>query len=63
MNYVLYAFEFNDGRKEPICHKKIDIKMVFDIKMITLTKKARLVVEGRGGGEVPYRPSKRVSIL
>ena len=43
MKNVMCAFEFNDGNKVPIGHKKIPVNMIFDVKMMTLTRKARLV--------------------
>ena len=58
MKNSLYAFEFNDGDTIPIGHKKIKVHMIFDVKMMTLIRKARMVVEG-----VSHRPIERVSIL
>ena len=46
MKNVMCAFEFNDGNKIPIGHKKIEAYMIFDVKMMTLTRKARLVAGG-----------------
>ena len=46
MKNVMCAFEFNDGNIIPIGHKKIDVKLIFDVKMMTLTRKARLVAGG-----------------
>ena len=46
MKNVMCAFEFNDGNKIPIGHKKIEVHMIFDVKMMTLTRKARLVAGG-----------------
>ena len=52
MKHVLRAFQFNDGDKVPICHTKIDVKMIFDIKMITLIRKSHLVA---GGHHIDHR--------
>ena len=43
---VMCAFEFNDSNKIPIGHKNIPVNMVFDVKMMTLTRKSRLVTGG-----------------
>ena len=56
MKNVLCAFEFNDEENFPIGHKKIDIKIIFDIKMTTLTRKSRLIA----GGHRTYPPKESV---
>ena len=43
MKYVLCAFEFNDRDKVTICHTKLSVKILFDIKTIKITRKSRLV--------------------
>ena len=32
MKNVMCAFEFNDGDKIPICHKKFEVHLTFDVK-------------------------------
>ena len=39
------TFYFNDGDKITIGHKKIKVHMILNVKMITLSRKARLVAE------------------
>jgi hypothetical protein len=46
MKNVWIAFKFNDDDKIPIGYKVLTIHMVFDIKMDSLTRKARLVATG-----------------
>ena len=46
MKNVMCAFAFNDGNTIPIGHKRIEVKMIFDVKMMTLARKARLVARG-----------------
>ena len=58
MKNVMCAFDFNDGDKIPIGHKKIEVHMIFDVKMMTLTRKARLVAGGASN-----RPTERISIF
>ena len=43
MKNVMCAFEFNDGNTIPIGHKKIPVNVIFDVKMMTLTRTLRLV--------------------
>ena len=43
MNNVMCALEFNDGDRNPIGHKKIKVHMIFDMKTMTVTRKAHLV--------------------
>ena len=54
---VMYVFEFNDGNRIPIGHKKIKVYIIFDVKMMSLTRKSRLVVGAL------YRPIEGFSIL
>ena len=42
----MIAFEFPNGGKSPIGSKGIEVNMMFDIKCMTLTRKARLVAGG-----------------
>lgn len=46
MKNVRIAFEFNDGDTIPVGHKRVGVHWVFDVKMITLGRKARLVANG-----------------
>lgn len=46
MKNVRIAFEFKDGDPIPVGHKKIPCHIIFDVKMMTLTRKARLVAGG-----------------
>ena len=46
MKNVCIAFEFNDGDIVPIGHKPLEVHMIFDVKMMTLQRKARLVAGG-----------------
>lgn len=46
MRNVWVAFEFNEEDQVPIGHKEIKCHWVFDIKMSTLTRKARLIANG-----------------
>lgn len=46
MGNVRVAFEFNDEDKIPIAHKELNVHWVFDIKMDSLQRKARLVANG-----------------
>eukprot|EP00957_Ditylum_brightwellii_P191633 14590204-Ditylum_brightwellii.AAC.1 len=46
MTNVMVAFKFNDDDRVPVGHKKIDLYMVFNIKMDTLQRKARLATNG-----------------
>ena len=46
MKNVRVAFEFNDGDIVPIGHKPLEVHMIFDVKMMTLQRKARLVAGG-----------------
>ena len=46
MKNVRVAFEFNDGDITPIGHKPLEVHMIFDVKMMTLQRKARLVAGG-----------------
>eukprot|EP00957_Ditylum_brightwellii_P088583 6747216-Ditylum_brightwellii.AAC.1 len=46
MKNVMVAFKFNNDDRIPVGHKKIDFHMVFDVKMDTLQRKARLVTNG-----------------
>ena len=46
MKNVMCAFEFNNGDKICIGHKKIKVHMIFDVKMMSLTRTARLVAGG-----------------
>ena len=46
MKNVWIAFEFNDGDIVPIGHKPLEVYMIFDVKMMTLERKARLVAGG-----------------
>ena len=45
MKNMLRAFELNEEGKVPI-QKKIDFKMIFNIKMMILTRKVCLVAGG-----------------
>ena len=56
MRNVLSAFEFRDDDKIPIGFKHITCHMVFDIKMIGLTRKARFVA----GGHLTDPPTESV---
>ena len=56
MSNVRVAFEFSDGDKVPIGYKEIPVHMVFDVKMMNLTRKARLV----GGGHKTEPPKDAV---
>ena len=56
MSNVRVAFKFSDGDLVPIGYKKIPLHMVFDVKMMTLTRKARLV----GGGHKTDPPKDAV---
>ena len=42
----LCAFEFNEGDKVPIGHTSITCHMVFDVKLGSLARKARLCGDG-----------------
>ena len=42
----MVAFEFNDKDIIPVGHRRIKIHPVFDVKMFTLQRKARLVADG-----------------
>lgn len=46
MKNVRVAFEFNDKDEVPIGHKEIKCHWVFDVKMSTLARKARLMANG-----------------
>ena len=46
MKNVMIAFEFPENGNAPIGSKKIEVNMVFDVKAMTLTRKARLVAGG-----------------
>jgi hypothetical protein len=46
MKNVRIAFEFKDGDPIPVGHKQIPCHIIFDVKMMTLTRKARLVAGG-----------------
>ena len=46
MKNVRVAFEFNDKDKTPVGHSEIRLHWVFDIKMDSLQRKARLVANG-----------------
>ena len=46
MKNVRVAFEFNDGDIVPIGCKPLEVHMIFDVKMMTLQRKARLVAGG-----------------
>jgi len=46
MKNVLPAFKFTDGDIIPVGHKHIPCHMIFDIKMVGLVRKARLVAGG-----------------
>ena len=46
MKNVAIAFEFSDNDSIPVGHKLIKCHMVFDVKMISLTRKARFVAGG-----------------
>ena len=46
MKNIMVAFEFPDDGNAPIGSKKIEVNMIFDIKAMTLTRKARLVAGG-----------------
>jgi hypothetical protein len=46
MKNVRIAFEFKDGDPIPVGHKKIPCHIIFDVKMMTLTRKAGLVAGG-----------------
>ena len=46
MKNVRIAFEFNDKDEIPIGHEYLRLHWVFDIKMMTLQRKARLVANG-----------------
>ncbi len=56
MKNVSKAFKFNDDDSIPIGYKHITCHMVFDIKMIGLVRKARLVA----GGHLTAPPSDSV---
>ena len=58
MKNVMCAFEFKDGDTIPIGHKTVQVHMIFDVKMMTLTRKSRLVAGGAS-----RRPTERVSII
>ena len=46
MANVRVAFEFKDNDKIPVAHKELGAHWVFDIKMDSLVRKARLVADG-----------------
>jgi hypothetical protein len=46
MKNVRVAFEFNDQDSIPVAHKEVRCHWVFDVKMASLQRKARLVANG-----------------
>ena len=46
MKNVRIAFWFNDNDITPIGYKKIPNRLIFDVKMLSLTRKARYVAGG-----------------
>ena len=40
------AFDFNDVNNIPIGHKKVPVNLIFDVKMMALTRKSRLAAGG-----------------
>jgi hypothetical protein len=46
MKNVRVAFEFNDKDEVPVAHAEVRCHWIFDIKMATLQRKARLVANG-----------------
>ena len=46
MKSVKVAFQFIDDDMQPVGHKKIRLHWIFDVKMVTLQRKARLVANG-----------------
>jgi hypothetical protein len=56
MKNVRIAFKFRDGDIVPIGHKKIPCHIIFDVKMMTLQRKARLVA----GGHMTDPPKENV---
>ena len=46
MKNVRCAFKFDDKDEIPVAHKDIRVHMIFDVKMMSLVRKARLVAGG-----------------
>jgi len=46
MKNVRVAFEFLDEDKVPLGHRKIPCHIIFDVKMMTLQRKAQLIACG-----------------
>jgi Reverse transcriptase (RNA-dependent DNA polymerase) len=71
MTNVRVAFEFRDDNVMPVGYKKIDCHMIFDVKMVGLVRKARLVAGGHMTDEpkdstyssVVSRDSVRIAFL
>eukprot|EP00536_Pseudo-nitzschia_multiseries_P010491 jgi/Psemu1/26093/gm1.26093_g len=72
MTNNMVAFEFSDNDVIPVNHKEITTHMLFDIKLGSLTRKARLVGDGHKVpaiakentySSVPSRDSVRIFFL
>ena len=49
MKNGMCVFEFNNGDRITIGHNKIKVHMIFDVKMMILTRKEHLVARGGKG--------------